>query len=161
MANARSGSALISILAAALLAASCGGTGSRVGEVRTRVPAAATSSNASSSDSWRNLGASIVANRQNVNAVVPPDGWFGPYLSQPLNVTGNGDYSVTIGPLSQLDAGKSVVMTISLPGDLTFSANPSHELVTFKGGDGQTYGKFALQVTNYKTEYDGLTVWTQ
>jgi hypothetical protein len=115
--------------------------------------------NAASSQSWLNFGLVVIANRQNGSLGDPPADTFGPYLSQPVDITANGTYSIIIGPLSVADAQVPVIPGLHLPYDVTFTPGLNAQMTTFTGSDGQTYGEFSLTVSDLTAPYNGLTVW--
>jgi hypothetical protein len=123
--------------------------------------------NQASSEEWKHAGWDIIADRQK-NAAdraaglpVFPSSTFGPYLTHPIDVTGNGVYELTLGPLTAADAAAEQVGGRSWPGDTAFVADVRPELTTFMGADGKTYGRLILNVTEFEAPYKGFTAWTQ
>jgi hypothetical protein len=115
---------------------------------------------AAQSQAWASFGSVVIANRQKGPAPGQPAfDTFGPYLSQPVDITGDGDYSIIIGPLSVSDSHVPVIPGLHLPPDISFAPGVSSQMATFVGADGQTYGKFTLHVSNITSIYIGLTVW--
>jgi hypothetical protein len=121
--------------------------------------------NFAASSKWATEGEQVRDFRSNLakqiasGASVPPTDSFGPYLSQPVDVTRDGDYDIVIGPLNSADADAPFVPGIHVPGDVGFTNYVDHTLHTYTASDGKVYGKFTLVVSDFKAEYDGLTIW--
>jgi hypothetical protein len=152
--------ALVAAIVVAFAAASCGGStdSARTKPANARQAAVTSGTNYASTDSWKNAGQIITQNRKAAGTQ-----GFGPYLSQPIDVTAAGDYTITIGPLSVSDAASSLDQRagFTVPGDATFSAAIDPEMSTFTDSAGNIYGKFTMHVTNFRGAYEGLTVWAQ
>ena len=145
----------------AVVTAACAGSSHERGSVRVG-PVNAQTTNDAQSETWKSIGADVVARRQAGPAEGQPAfDTFGPYLSQPVDVTGNGDYPVVIGPLNAADQEAEIIPGILIPEDIKFDARADHNFSTFTGADGSTYGRLVLHVSNFQSEYAALTIWTK
>jgi META domain len=90
-----------------------------------------------------------------------------PYLSQPVNITGPGRYTLVFGPLRPADILRfdqlrhPTGIGVSFPNDVTFEGQPDLTGVKTFVRDGATYLRVPFVVATFRSEYDGLRVWVQ
>lgn len=127
-------------------------------------------SNDSTSASWLDVGNQIIQGRE--NQPPPPSSGsgvdtyvssLGPYLTAPIDITGNGNYDMLAGPLTQADIANPKVAGVSLPPDVNGSFDVSIEMneSTVIQQEGSSYLDIPIVVSNFVQPYDGLTAWVQ
>jgi heat shock protein HslJ len=88
------------------------------------------------------------------------------YVSEPVNITGAGRYTLVFGPLLAADAARVPRALqgsngVSFAGDTTFDGqSDSTRLVRFER-NGSIYLRMPFIVDNYRSEYDGFRVLLQ
>jgi hypothetical protein len=131
---------------------------------------------------WTDWGAKLTGLRAQVNKDTPDqknsDGsemvpTFGPYLTQPQDIKGEGPVVLTFGPLTDADVLRSPALptgsrapldsTFRIGLDLNPKTNKSDHVGydVVKGEDGNYYGKIQMMVTDFKGPYAGFTLWFQ
>jgi hypothetical protein len=154
---------------AALLAGCANGAATRLGVGNSVSP----TTNAASSPSWHNFGHTVTSERSQERSLVkagssPVPGanipTFGPYLSLPIDVTGNGTYALLVGPIPTGTNLKGAINAISFPPDtrsyFTASVLPSVVPTTETIGS-HTYVSLNLIVSHFIQSYVGFSVWVQ
>ena len=136
--------------------------------------------NDSSSSSWLAVGEEIERSRAELRArvgvdpAVPSDvevSQLGPYLSQPIDVEGPGEYAILAGPLSGADSARlrrdesglaGYAPGVSLPPDVedhfTLVSVDLPEVRVVER-DGRPYVEIPVRVSEVAVPYRGLRVW--
>jgi Clp amino terminal domain, pathogenicity island component len=122
--------------------------------------------NQSSSSSWVGMRPRLEEARRHRQshprpAMPPPGPGFSPTLTSPIDVTGNGSYTVTGGPVP-LSPGTPINPGVAFPRDIKqyFKLDHSHRskpyLVTIEG---ETYVQASFTVREFEATYSGLRLW--
>jgi hypothetical protein len=168
--------ALAFVIAVVVLRSANGGSESSVNAAPP--PQAPVTGNGSSSPQWLTSGTAIAQGRQDErskqangksmfpNGTIPS---FGPYLTEPVDITKNGDYTLTAGPLRAEDSTNAT--GVGFPPDAEASFDLSGALVpgpqpgalqseaTVVVINGQRYLRVILHVKGFKQPYLGLRIW--
>jgi len=157
----------LTIGVACLVAASCGGASARV-EAKDD-PGVVPADNDSTSSSWLDVGNQITAGRANrpvapgVDPANAQDSGFGPYLTEPLTIDGNGSFDLIAGPLSETDLANTHFAGVSFPPDIEGAFDEQALLqnasVVQRGTD--SFLDIPITVTNFQHGYEDLRAWVQ
>lgn len=87
---------------------------------------------------------------------------FGPYLTDPVDITKPGDYVLSAGPLRVDDSGFPTGFAVPLDVSSSFlwSINPIKDLSVMTSG-GQKFVHLGLHVTKVTQPYSGLRIWVK
>jgi heat shock protein HslJ len=86
------------------------------------------------------------------------------YVSQPIDITGVGHYTIVFGPISAADdlrfAQKGASSGLSFADDTPFTGEPNNKIERFVK-DGAVYLRMPMVIDSYQAEYDGFRVLLQ
>jgi hypothetical protein len=137
-------------------------------QVNAAPPDQAVTTNFSSSPEWLNAPAGVVKMRQDElakrangtsmmpNGLIPS---FGPYMTDPVDITHNGDYVIRAGPLRSDDLSKPSGIDWPLDTNSYFDIAGKYQMLNgAKVSDigGQRFLQFTLTVIDFKKPYVGL-----